>query len=481
MLLSEQIKKLVPLGAQVLILQSNADAQDEAELGSFDFRHRYLDEIGRGALSGPAPSPTAEVALNVEGADGPYFAIFLRHYRPAETSPIDLLNFVRASLDRGGYFFCAVSIDADRASDWSARVRLGFFLAIARRCGFSVSDSESLEPNEPSGEYGVILEMDPVAPRWALSHLREADLPGFVTLFRDSFNSDVSLELWRWKYGAGRGRTIVAKKGGRLVAHYGSTIRSVSYFGEPGEAVQICDVMVDPRERGVMTKKGAMFMTTATYLEAYLGLAGYTIAYGFPNRRHMQLGEKLELYGEVARMVEVRWPISSDRPRLLTRVNYLDRDDLRRCEEVDGLWAGMRRDLRDAVVVVRDSDYLKYRYFSHPTIGYDVLCVRSRLSGKALGVMVLRREKDSCELVDVVAPLRRLPCIIDQARRMAGRWGFETLYCWATEHHADRFVCGEGTVNLLDVSVPTSVWLDGQLTAHLINKWWLMSGDTEFR
>jgi hypothetical protein len=64
---------------------------------------------------------------------------------------------------------------------------------------------------------------------------------------------------------------------------------------------------------------------------------------------------------------------------------------------------------------------------------------------------------------------------------MAGRWGFETLYCWATEHHAERFLCGVGVVNPLDVSVPTSVWLTGQSTEHLIDKWWLMSGDTEFR
>ncbi len=481
MLFSEHIKQLVPLGAKVLLLQSKARLQDEFEVASFDVRRRYLDEIDLGALSGTAPDHMPDAAQNGEATDGPYLAIVLLHYRLTGASPIDLLNFVRASLERGGYFFCSVSVEGQVASRWSGSERLGFFLAIARRCGFSVTYSEILDPNEASGEYGVILERESIDPRWGLYHLREADLPGFVNLFRDSFNAEVSLDLWRWKYGGGRGRTIVAKRGERLVAHYGSTIRSVSYFGEPGEAVQICDVMVDPRERGVMTKKGAMFITTATYLEAYLGLADYTIAYGFPNRRHMQLGEKLGLYGEVARMVEVRWPVSDGRPRLRTRVSFVERDHPKHGGEVDGLWGLMQRDLRDAVVVKRDWSYLRYRYFSHPTVHYEVICVRSRLSGTALGVMVLRRETDSCELVDIVAPLARLPWIIDQARRMAGRWGFPTLYCWATEHHAERFRCGGGVVNPLDVSVPTSVWLTGQSTDHLIDRWWLMSGDTEFR
>jgi hypothetical protein len=480
MSMNEQIRLLVSSGANVLSLESTPITQDEDWLRQFTVTRRRFHEGDLAALLCPIHGQTTRDTIG-DLVGEPYSAICMRDYGLAGARPIDLLTFLHGSLERGGHFFCSGSADGRGVTQWSARDCFEFFLTIARRCGFTVLDSQMAEVGEAPGHFSLVLRRDWVAPRWGLFHLREEDLPGFVTLFRDSFDSDISIDLWRWKYGAGRGQAIVAKRGERLVAHYGGTIRAVSYFGEPGQAIQICDVMVDPRERAVMTKKGAMFMTTATFFETYLGLGGSTLVYGFPTRRHMQLGEKLGLYGEVARMVEVRWPAANHRPRLRTRLSFLDGDDPKQGEEVDALWARMRRDLGEAVVVVRDSDYLNYRYFSHPTIAYDVVCVRARLSGKALGIMVLRREQDSCELVDIVAPLSRLPWIIDQARRMAGRWGFETLHCWATQHQAHRFVCGVGTVTPLDVSVATSVWLKGQSPGHLIDKWWLMSGDTEFR
>ena len=244
----------------------------------------------------------------------------------------------------------------------------------------------------------------------------------------------------------------------------------------------MCDVMVDPRERGVMTKQGAMFLTTATMLELYLGLQPADLPFGFPSGRHERLGERLGLYAEVGRIAELRWPALLGRPHLSTRVRHLDRDDHdgnRRL--ITKLWEAMSRDLNEAILLIRDWDYLVYRYLDHPTHHYDLILVTSRFSGKPLGLLVLRRlDDDTVELLDLIGPLDRIPILVDQARRLAGRWGARSLFGWITRQHVERFATPDVSITDPDVSIPTNVWVDGPAVESLKDRWWLMSGDTEF-
>jgi hypothetical protein len=482
MALTDQLRLWVPPGSAILIVTSGADVEDDESWPSqYEVNHRNLDQGDMFALIDDQCTLTTDGDPKKLFGGQSYGGICFRHFQLARHSPINLLNAVNSSLDSNGIFLCSVVLDRPPIDSSPATRRLDYFCAIAQRCGFACQGLYPLRPDGDRKDWVIVLRKAALAPRWALSHMRDPELAGFSKLFRDSFNSEANGELWRWKYEAGRGRAIIAKRGDRLVAHYGSTLRAVSYFGQSGTALQICDVMVDPRERGVMTKKGAMFITTTTYLEIYLGLQDYAIAYGFPNRRHMLLGEKLGLYAEVARMAEVRWTPSSASPRFRTRLAALHPRDFKQADSVNRLWTRMVRDLHEAIVVIRDWDYLSYRYFSHPTNTYEVIKVTSRWTGRLLGIIVLRRENDACELVDLVAPLRRIPLLIDQARRIARRWGCQSLYCWATEHHASRFTCGGGIIAQTDISVPTSLWPEGRSADHLKDKWWLMSGDTEFR
>ncbi len=319
------------------------------------------------------------------------------------------------------------------------------------------------------------------APRWRLDLLREQDFADFSALFKKTFNTEISEALWRWKYAEGRGHGVIARRGDKIVAHYGSTRRRALFLDRPITALQMCDVMVDPGERGVMTKQGAFFLTTATILEILLGLQSVDLPFGFPNARACRIGERLGLYAEVGRVMEVRWTASSSRPRLRTRLRAVDTHDARDRALVERLWSAMRKDLRDAILVVRDWDYLTYRYLDHPEHHYDVLLVTSRLTGKPMGLLVLRRTGDSAALLDLVAPLRNIPLLIDQARRMAGLWGLESLFCWITQQHLGRFLAPGASVTDPDVVVPTNVWVEGPSVEELRDRWWLMAGDTEFR
>jgi hypothetical protein len=239
---------------------------------------------------------------------------------------------------------------------------------------------------------------------------------------------------------------------------------------------QICDVMVHPNERGVMTRQGPFLLTAATSAEIY-GPLGF----GFPNERAMQVAAKMGLYAEVGQMAEVRWAPASPGFRLRTRLQPVLRDSAVSQSLVAALWTAMANDLQHDVVGVRDWKFVEHRYFNHPHNQYEVLAVTSRLTGKPLGVMVLRRLEAMCELVDVIAPLANLPLLIDQARRLTGLWGLPYLYCWITKNHLSRFLATEGEEVALNVSIPTSCWTEDPRANVFKDRWWLMSGDTDFR
>lgn len=352
---------------------------------------------------------------------------------------------------------------------------LQYAVAIGARCGFTEQGlPDDLDASDLDGFVRVFRKT--AAPRWQVRHVRPSDFDEIATLFQEVFGHPLSHDLWSWKYANGHGNAVVAARHGALIAHYGGMYRDVMLCGAPDWVFQICDVMVHPKERGVMTRQGPFLLTAATSAEIY-GPLGF----GFPNARAMQVAAKMGLYSEVGQMSEVRWKPASQRFRLRTRLHVVVRGAADSRTLVERLWATMARDLRQDVVGVRDWAFIEYRYFSHPHNNYEVLAVTARLTGKPLGVMVLRRLEASCELVDVIAPLANLPLLIDQARRLTGMWGLPFLYCWITKNFLPRFLVGQGQESALNVTIPTSCWTDDPRAQVFKDRWWLMSGDTDFR
>lgn len=350
-----------------------------------------------------------------------------------------------------------------------------YVAAIAARCGFVAQEVSEDVRDESLGSL-VALFQKGVPPRWQVRHVRPVDFDQIATLFQEVFGHPLSRDLWRWKYANGHGNAVVAARHGALIAHYGGMYRDVMLCGTRDWVFQICDVMVHPKERGVMTRQGPFLLTAATSAEMY-GPLGF----GFPNARAMQVAEKMGLYSEVGQMSEVRWEPASPRFRLRTRLQAIVRGSDASQKVVETVWAAMAQDLREGVVGVRDWAFLEHRYFCHPHNQYDILAVTSRLTGKPLGVMVLRRLEASCELVDVITPLAHLPLLIDQARRLTGIWSLPYLYCWITKNHLQRFLAAGGNEVALNVTIPTSCWTDDARAQVFQDRWWLMSGDTDFR
>jgi hypothetical protein len=313
-------------------------------------------------------------------------------------------------------------------------------------------------------------------PRWKVAHVREEHYVAVAALFGHVFGHPMSRELWKWKYGAGRGNAVIASKQAEIVAHYGGMYREVRLFGEPQWVLQICDVMVHPGERGVMTRQGPFLLTAATSAELY-GPYGF----GFPTVRAMQVANKMGLYSEADRMVELQWKPLPRKVLIQSQVRHLDWSDSSQQTVVNELWEQMAADLGESVVGVRHWSYLLHRYASHPHNTYEGYCVVSRLTRRPLGILVMRNVGDRYELLDIIAPLKNLSKVIRQARRIAWLRGVISLYFWITRSHLQHFDRCGAKEQELEISIPTSTWTRDERANSLKERWWLTSGDTDFR
>lgn len=433
---------------------------------------------GLGALAtamsahGYAPLQLAEAWQDASPQSRESFSTLIVGALPNEVDALTLFTDAHDLLAMGGKLVLLVAAARQAAAAARQGVEPREFLTmVAGRHGFSLDGA-----GVPSGAY---VFMKSVHPRWRISPVRAADVPAVLTLFREVFGHEMSAAHWRWKYDEARGSAAVARRDGKIVAHYGGVVRPILLFGKPARAFQICDVMVDLTERSVLTKSGPFFLTAASFAESAV-TARSPFGFGFPSARVMRLAERTGLYTEVGAMTEIRWSPLPDRPRMLTRARHLLPDAADSAEVINRLWGEMARDLGDSVVGVRDAGYVRHRYFEHPDKRYDVVLVSGRFSGRAHGILVLRRDEGRCELLDVIAPLRRLPALLDQARRLISHWGFSELYGWITRQNAGRFTATGGQVHALDVRIPTSNWIDGPAAEAILDKWWLTGGDTDF-
>lgn len=471
-----ELARLLPAASTRLLLLTDAPSDLEEVLSDlvYDVRTCALCQPGE-FIQWPTSSRDGVCMTRVDlpEIDASSFDVaFVQGVSP-RIHPLALFNQLGPWLTHDATLLITGEKDSPRMPHW-----LDYLIAIGARCGFVEQAFNPSEVGIGTDEFVRVLRRCG-EPRWQLRHVSSQDFEGVATLFQEVFGHSLSRELWAWKYANGRGNSVVATRHGEVVAHYGGMYRDILLDGKPAWAFQACDVMVHPRERGVMTKQGPFLLTAATVAEIYAPLG---LGFGFPNSRAMLVAEKMGLYSEVGHMVSVRWEPSDPGYRWRTRARALIRHDPADRERVQALWKAMAQDLDGSVVGVRDWDYLEYRYFNHPHNHYELMLVSARLTGAPVGVVVLRRLEDSCELLDVIAPLKNLSLLIDQACRVTGLWGLSHLYCWITKNQAQHFLlCSDGKEDSLNIRIPASCWTDESGVDVFKDRWWLMSGDTDFR
>lgn len=328
-------------------------------------------------------------------------------------------------------------------------------------------------------------EVGPARPaaRWTVVPVGPDDFPVLARLFEESFGHPISEALWRWKYGDGRGQGLFAVGREGPVAHYGALSRRALFYGSPILALEPVDVLVRPRERGVLTRHGPMFLAATALFEAEMGVGRrHLLGFGFPTARHLLLAERLGLFVPGGRVIELEWPVGgAAAPHALTWADLHEGSGQRFDRAVDLAWRQMARDLWGAIVGVRDAAWLRYRYLAHPERRYRIIAVRGRPWSRWYGVVVLRTEGARCEVLDLIGPLRAMPRLVEVAQAVAREEGATSLYGWFAERFAGWLPRGGAQINPTDVQNVVFTWTRTPPIARTRDHWWLTAGDTDFR
>ncbi|NOQ14331.1 MAG: GNAT family N-acetyltransferase [Methyloprofundus sp.] len=320
-------------------------------------------------------------------------------------------------------------------------------------------------------------------PKWRLKHFDKQYFEKIQVLFEDSFNQPVSANFWQWKYLSGHAPELCIWEANTLVAHYGGIPRDILFFSESQKAIQIGDVMVHPQQRGILTRSGAFFRMAATFLERYIGFGRpFLLGFGFPNERAMKVAEHLGLYTEVGKMHEISWPTSSSRPRLVSCLRFIDKNNAHQFSHIiDSLWQAMAHDLRNAIVGVRDYAYLLNRYLNHPHRSYSIFVVKNRITNNPYGIVILDIKDQRCDILDIISPIKNIPLLIVYAKRFAALNHCEQLFCQITDNFSSYFQTKHSHTEVMDIRIPSNIWTTGPQPETLKNCWWLMAGDMDFR
>jgi hypothetical protein len=319
------------------------------------------------------------------------------------------------------------------------------------------------------------------SPRWSLAWVRSTDTSAsWLDLFKVCFGHEMSQAHWDWKYSGHDLAGVGVFSSSTLVGFYGCLPRQVLNRGVACHALQIGDVMVHPSERGVLTRQGPFYLSCTTLLEQLMGFdRPYLLGFGFPNQKALKLATRQGLYESVDQIAETHWPVNRIGAdwRIRSQPVFLSDETA-----VNACWADMAQAMTGSILGVRDWAFVTRRYMQHPSVQYTLLKVKSRFSGKALGIVVLRdRAEDGLELIDLIGKPSNFPQLIRSALRQAYLLGRQRVFAWCTLSHQHLLQGWNGVTTPIDVWIPANVWSEGPTIESLKNQWWLMGGDTDFR
>jgi len=407
-------------------------------------------------------------------------------YKPDKVpDPLILFNQALEALESDGVLLIVATF-ADRftGAGNSELILLSDFLALAERFNFRQSIHQVLSSNAQTQQSEVFLKLRKGDyPKWRLAYLDTSDTERMLRLFADTFHQQMSQALRQWKYADPQALTVCVWEQDTLIGSLGGMPRKILFFGKPQTAVQIGDVMVDAHKRGILTRTGPFFRMTATFLECCAGFGKpFLLIFGFPNERHMRLAEHLHFYKQVGSLLEFSWPAVDKAPDFWTYLTPVDQNNIQSLgTNINNLWHLMAADLQQHVIGIRDWHYLLTRYLQHPENRYQIFLIKHKLTRKITGLIVVEVQETRCHLMDVISPVANIPALVRQARHLSSTLGCERLFCQISNTFADHFKIGAYRQEAVNIPIAKDTWGAGPQYKDLINAWWLMSGDMDFR
>lgn len=302
----------------------------------------------------------------------------------------------------------------------------------------------------------------------------------WLELFEHIFSAKMSRDFLKWKYRDAKALGMGLLYEDKLIAFYGAMPRDISYKGTILKAVQIGDVMVHPSQRGAFTKKGAFYRVAFSYINEKIGKnKDYSLAFGFPSKRAYSLGKRLELYDAVDSLVELSWDITNSKNFTLYKARDFNISDIKMANDI---WRKMAKSLNGSLVGTRDEKWLKERYLNHPDSPYTILTIHLLFSAKAIAFVILKEHQDgNIELVDLITDVELIPNALEAIFSYYRKKNKKRVFCWITRSHSFLYDKTKPHTHNLDIIIPFITYNSCMDIAKIKDRWFLMSGDTDFR
>ncbi len=304
--------------------------------------------------------------------------------------------------------------------------------------------------------------------RWTIRDYAEGDERAIVALFEQVFarpmGASESVEHWRWEFARNPTPPSTIElvwDADALVGQYAVSPRRVWFCGAELLAALSLDTMTHP-DYG----RQGIFSASAEACYARMVERGFAFVYGFPNANSIHGFEKYLRWKTVmptpvhVKALDVGEyvagklgqpqlaPLLSKASRLLLRApTIVDRlveraraggaapeslpvrefADFDRIAGIDELWQRCRDQHR--LWVIRERDYLRWRYDQRPESSYIRLAVddeRGELAGWAVLAIAEREQGRTCFIMDVLADAavpRALPSLLGTIESLARRQG----------------------------------------------------------
>ena len=317
--------------------------------------------------------------------------------------------------------------------------------------------------------------------RWQVREFQPHDAAQVKQLYQDAFATPLDDQTWQWKYSHSQPAGYVALDGEDVAAFCGGTLRQGLMQGKSAIFCQIGDVMVEPKQRGILTKTGAFYQAIYPFVGERIGPQGdIDFAFGFPNQRALKVGEKQGIYTAVDHIFEMTWPAQAHQADYSMQSWHGDAET---AAQIDQLWQQMQPYLSQHLVGNRDANWLRYRYLDKPNDTSQVLCIAHRKNEQPIGVIVLkaRPDRQQMELMDFICTPQNAQDLIKAAQLQTNQQKLTSLFAWLTPTVFAWLEKTNGTTRATDIVIPANRLNDSDYIAIAKNNWWLTGGDTDFR
>lgn len=318
--------------------------------------------------------------------------------------------------------------------------------------------------------------------------LQPADRTDALALHERVFGPGADPAWHAWKYGRlngeGHGVAMGAWRGTEMVAHCGGVPRTLHLGDRAMPGMQVGDVMVAPRWRGLLTRRGPFYQVSqAFYGRGWLVEGTRQVAFGFPNERHLKLALALKLVWNGGPVLGLEWTAGSDvpPPARWWRWAPLDPSEPDFDRTVSRAWLSMRAASGHLGLGQRDAPYVRWRFLHRPGQHCQLYALRRPWSSRAEGIAVLKKASDEqMTWLDWIGSPDLMPVAAVACRREAARQGCRRLTAWASpavRNHLDGTgIAAQGTAAWLSVARAS-----GMTEAEVSGTaWWWMGGDTDF-